>query len=125
MVQLVNTRPYWKQKECLDFFDIYSPVMRITSIRVLIVIAVLYTMKIHQMDVIDTYFNSDLTEEIYNLQDIKMACHASFTYTKSFMALSRWATYGTYVSIQFLQSNLALLILKPILVYTFIMLVIS
>ncbi|KAB2595492.1 hypothetical protein D8674_030942 [Pyrus ussuriensis x Pyrus communis] len=38
------------QKEGLDYFDTYSPVSRITSIRTLIAIAVVYNFDIHQMD---------------------------------------------------------------------------
>ena len=41
----------YKQKEGLDYFDTYSPVSRITSIRTLIAIASLNNMEIHQMDV--------------------------------------------------------------------------
>ena len=38
---------------------------RITSIRMLIAIAVLYNLEIHQMDVKTTFLNGDLDEEIY------------------------------------------------------------
>ncbi|KAL0401575.1 UNVERIFIED_CONTAM: Retrovirus-related Pol polyprotein from transposon TNT 1-94 [Sesamum latifolium] len=55
----------FKQKEGLDFFDTYSPVTRITSIRVLIAIAALYDLDIHQMDVKTAFLNGDLDEEMY------------------------------------------------------------
>ena len=55
----------FKQKESLDFFDTYSPVTRITSIRVLIAIATLHNLEIHQMDVKTTFLNGELEEEIY------------------------------------------------------------
>ena len=55
----------FKQKEGLDFFDTYSPVTRITSIRVLIVIATLHNLEIHQMDVKTTFLNGELEDEIY------------------------------------------------------------
>ncbi|KAL0429099.1 UNVERIFIED_CONTAM: Retrovirus-related Pol polyprotein from transposon TNT 1-94 [Sesamum radiatum] len=55
----------FKQKEGLDFFDTYSPVTRITSIRVLIAIAALYDLEIHQMDVKTAFLNGELDEEIY------------------------------------------------------------
>ena len=58
----------FKQKECLDFFDIYSPVTRITSIRLLIAIAVLNNLEIHQMDVKITFLNDELEEKIYMKQ---------------------------------------------------------
>ena len=55
----------FRQKECLDYFDTYSPVTRITSIRMLIAIASLYNLEIHQMDVKPALLNGELEEEIY------------------------------------------------------------
>ena len=52
----------YKQREGLDYFDTYSPVTRITSIRMLIAIAVVYMLEIHQMDVKTTFLNGDLEE---------------------------------------------------------------
>ncbi|KAM2835850.1 hypothetical protein PS2_032724 [Malus domestica] len=54
-----------RQKHGLDFFDTYSPVTRITSIRLLIAIAALHDMEIHQMDVKTAFLNGDLDKEIY------------------------------------------------------------
>ncbi|KAL6521608.1 hypothetical protein OROGR_018177 [Orobanche gracilis] len=58
----------FKQKEGYDFFDTYSPVTRITSIRVLLAIAALHNLEIHQMDVKTAFLNGDLDEEIYMKQ---------------------------------------------------------
>ena len=55
----------YRQKECLDYFNTYSPVTRITSTRILIVIAALYNLEIHQIDVTTAFLNCDLNEEIY------------------------------------------------------------
>ena len=55
----------YKQREGLDYFDTYSPVTRITSIRMIIAIAAVYKLEIHQMDVKTTFLNEDLEEEIY------------------------------------------------------------
>ena len=55
----------YRQKEGLDYFDTYSPVSRITSIRMLIAIASLNNMEIHQMDVKTAFLNGELDEEIY------------------------------------------------------------
>ena len=41
----------FKQKIDLDFFDTFSPVTRITSIRLLIAIVAIFYLQIHQMDV--------------------------------------------------------------------------
>jgi hypothetical protein len=49
----------------LDYFDTYSPVTRITSIRMLIAIAAINGLEIHQMDVKTAFLNGELDEEIY------------------------------------------------------------
>lgn len=51
--------------EGLDYFDTYSSVTIITSIRVLIAIAALHNLEIHQMDVKTAFLNEELEEEIY------------------------------------------------------------
>ena len=48
----------YRQKEGLDYFDTYSPVTRITSIRMLIAIKTLYNLDIHQMNVKTVFLNS-------------------------------------------------------------------
>ena len=58
----------YKQKEGLDYFETFSPVTRITSIRILIALAAVYDLKIDQMDVKTTFLNGELEEEIYNEQ---------------------------------------------------------
>ena len=55
----------FRQKEGLDYFDTYSPVTRITSIRLLIALATVYDLQIHQMDVKTAFLNGELEEEIY------------------------------------------------------------
>ena len=54
----------FRQKEGLDYLDTYSPVTRITSIRMLISIASQYNLEIHQMDVKTAFLNGKLDEEI-------------------------------------------------------------
>ena len=49
----------------IDFFDTFSPVTKVTSIRLLIAIAAIHNLMIHQMDVKTTFLNEDLEEEIY------------------------------------------------------------
>ena len=53
------------QKMILVFFDTFSPITRITSIRLLIAITAIFYLKIHQIDVKTTFLNGDLEEEIY------------------------------------------------------------
>ncbi|CAL0331319.1 unnamed protein product [Lupinus luteus] len=55
----------FRQRENVDFFDTYSPVTRITSIRVQISLAVINDLIVHQMDVKTAFLNGDLNEEIY------------------------------------------------------------
>ena len=50
----------FKQKEDIDFFDTFSPVTKITSIRLLIAIVAIYNLIIHQMDVKIAFLNGDL-----------------------------------------------------------------
>ncbi|KAL0294549.1 UNVERIFIED_CONTAM: Retrovirus-related Pol polyprotein from transposon TNT 1-94 [Sesamum radiatum] len=67
--------PFWKeainseiesimQNHTWELMDL-PPVTRITSIRVLIAIAALYDLEIHQMDVKTAFLNGELDEEIY------------------------------------------------------------
>ena len=58
----------FKQKEDVkdvDFFDTYSPVTKVTSIRLLIIIVAIHNLMVHQMNVKKIFFNGDLEEEIY------------------------------------------------------------
>ena len=55
----------YRQKEGLDYFDTYSLVTKITSIRMLIALAAVHDLKIHQMDVKTAFLNGELEEEIY------------------------------------------------------------
>ncbi|MCO5578682.1 hypothetical protein L7F22_032526 [Adiantum nelumboides] len=52
----------------MDYSETFSPVLRITSFRVLIAIAVLFGFLLHQMDVRTAFLNGDLQEEIYMSQ---------------------------------------------------------
>ena len=56
------------QKQNIDYFDTYAPVTRISSIRILIALASIYKLYIHQMDVKTAFLNGDLEEEIYMVQ---------------------------------------------------------
>ncbi|MCO5609148.1 hypothetical protein L7F22_063370 [Adiantum nelumboides] len=52
----------------MDYSETFSPVLRITSFRVLIAIATLFGFLLHQMDVCMAFLNGDLQEEIYMSQ---------------------------------------------------------
>jgi hypothetical protein len=55
----------YSQKEGEDFFDTYSHVARLTTIRVLLSLAASHGLLVHQMDVKTTSLNEELDEEIY------------------------------------------------------------
>ncbi|GJZ88325.1 zinc finger, CCHC-type containing protein [Tanacetum coccineum] len=58
----------FRQKEGIDYFDTYAPVTRITTIRLLLALAAIHNLVIHQIDVKTTFLNSDLDEEVYMKQ---------------------------------------------------------
>jgi hypothetical protein len=58
----------YTQKEGKYFFDTYSPVARLTTIRVLLSLAASHGLLVHQMDVKIAFLNGELEEEIYMIQ---------------------------------------------------------
>ena len=55
----------YRKTDGLDYFDTYSPVTRINSIRMVLAIAALRDLEVHQMVVKTTFLNGDLNKEIY------------------------------------------------------------
>ncbi|KAL6218155.1 hypothetical protein ACLB2K_011371 [Fragaria x ananassa] len=55
----------YKQREGLDYFNIYSLVTRITSIKIVLAIDALRNLEVYQMDVKTAFLNGDVEEEIY------------------------------------------------------------
>ncbi|GKE29761.1 zinc finger, CCHC-type containing protein [Tanacetum coccineum] len=58
----------FKQKEGIDYFDTYAPVAHITTIRLLLALAAIHNLVIHQMDVKTAFLNGGLDEEVYMKQ---------------------------------------------------------
>jgi predicted ATPase len=58
----------YTQKEGKDFFDTYSPIARLTTIRILLSLATSHGLLIHQMDIKTAFLNGELDEEIYMTQ---------------------------------------------------------
>ena len=52
----------YTQKEGEDFFDTYSPVARLTTIRVLLSLVASHGLLVHQMDVKIAFLNGDVKE---------------------------------------------------------------
>ncbi|GJV56069.1 zinc finger, CCHC-type containing protein [Tanacetum coccineum] len=55
----------FKQKSVIDYFDTYPPMTRISTIRLLIAMASIHSLIIHQMDVKTAFLNGELDEEVY------------------------------------------------------------
>ena len=55
----------FQQRKDIDYFDTFAPMTRIASIRVLIVLASIHNLVIHQIDVKTAFLNGDLEKEIY------------------------------------------------------------
>ena len=58
----------FSQKPNIDYFNTFAPVTRISSIRVLLALASIHKLVIHQMDVKTTFLNGEVEEEIYMTQ---------------------------------------------------------
>lgn len=55
----------YSQKKGIDYEETFSPVVRYSSIRLLLALAVKHNLDIDQMDVVTAFLQSDLQEEIY------------------------------------------------------------
>ncbi|GJU70482.1 zinc finger, CCHC-type containing protein [Tanacetum coccineum] len=55
----------FRQKSGIDYFDTYAPLTHISTIRLLIAMASIHNLIIHQMDVKTAFLNGELDEEVY------------------------------------------------------------
>jgi len=58
----------YSQMPRIDFGDIFSPIAKVTSIRLLLSIAATFDFEVEQMDVKTAFLHGDLEEEIYMKQ---------------------------------------------------------
>jgi hypothetical protein len=58
----------YAQKEGIDFSEIFSPVVRMTTVRVVLAMCATYDLHLEQLDVKTAFLHGNLEEEIYMLQ---------------------------------------------------------
>ena len=58
----------YAQKESIDFNEIFSPVIRLMTVRVVLAICAKFDLHLEQLDVKTVFFYGELEEEIYILQ---------------------------------------------------------
>ena len=67
----------------MDYFDTFSPVAKLTSIRLFISLAATHGWDLHQLDIKNVFLHGDLAEEVYMEQpprfvtqgEIGRVCH--------------------------------------------------
>lgn len=76
-IKIVDEKPKYKarlvakgyaQREGIDFQEVFSPVVKMTTLRVLFALAALFDLELYQMDVKTAFLHGDIDVEIYMKQ---------------------------------------------------------
>ena len=54
----------------MDYSDTFSPVVKMTSVRLFISLATIYNWDLHQLDIKNVFLHDDLQEEVYMEQPL-------------------------------------------------------
>jgi hypothetical protein len=65
----------FSQKEGIDYNEIFAPVARYSSIRIIISLAAVFGWKLHQMDVKTAFLNDEVEQEVYIKQPEGFVIH--------------------------------------------------
>ncbi|GJY52565.1 zinc finger, CCHC-type containing protein [Tanacetum coccineum] len=74
----------FRQKEGIDYLETYAPVARITTIRLLLALAAIHNLVIHQLDVKTAFLNGNehkvrkLVKSLYGLKQVPKQWHQKF-----------------------------------------------
>eukprot|EP00253_Pinus_taeda_P032276 PITA_32276 len=80
----------FSQKAGIDFHEIFSPVVKIVSIRIVLALVALLDLELHQLDVKTAFLHGDLDEEIYMEQPEGFVQHRN----KKFVCRLKKSLYG-------------------------------
>ncbi|RDX79965.1 hypothetical protein CR513_39546, partial [Mucuna pruriens] len=76
----------FRQRKGVDFNEIFSPVVKMSSIRIVLSLAATFDLEVEQMDVKTTFLHGDLEEEIYMKEPDDYVCKLK----KSLYGLKQW-----------------------------------
>ena len=83
----------FSQRDGIDYYETFFPVIKMTSFHVLQALATIHNFSMHQMNVMTTFINGDLTKEIYISQPLASSILAQLqkfaACTSSFINLNK------------------------------------
>jgi hypothetical protein len=92
----------YAHKEGVDYDEVFAPVARLETVRVLLALAAQENWQVHHMDVKSAFLNGNLQEEVYVLRGrICSCCYGCMSGSVAEYATSRYIK-GKYAEIQFI-----------------------